>query len=88
MLKVRTKSSFLYDKYVKSSIMVDSFYWNSIGSLIPTHKNLLLACFLIRPILDLKFPLIVGKLALEMHDHTHPYTFGWKNGEVESKLTK
>ena len=38
--------------------MVDSFYWNSIGSWIPTHKNLLLAHFLIRPILDPKIPLM------------------------------
>ena len=46
------------NKYVHSTIMVDSFYWNSIGSWIPTHKNLLLAHFLIRPILDPKFPLM------------------------------
>ena len=56
------KSSFLYDRYVNSTIMVDSFYWNSIGSWIPTHKNLLLARFLLRPILepilDPKFPLM------------------------------
>ena len=53
------KSSFFNDKYGKSAIMVESFYWNSIGSWIPTHKNLLLDRFLIRPILDPKFPLIV-----------------------------
>ena len=34
------KSSFFNDKYVNSTIMVDLFYWNSIGSWIPTHKNL------------------------------------------------
>ena len=55
MLKIRTKKIVFYDKYVKSTIMVDSFYWNSIGFWIPTHKNLLLALFLIRPILDPKF---------------------------------
>ena len=39
MLKIRTKKVvFFYDKYVNSTIMVDSFYWNSIGSWIPTHK--------------------------------------------------
>ena len=39
MTKIRTKKVvFFYDKYVNSTIMVDSFYWNSIGSSIPTHK--------------------------------------------------
>ena len=38
--------------------MVDSFYWNYIASWIPTHKNLLLSRFLVRPILDPKFPLM------------------------------
>ena len=39
MSKIRTKNAvFFYDKYVNSTIMVDSFYWNSIGSWIPTHK--------------------------------------------------
>ena len=39
MLKIRTKKVvFVYDKYVNSTMMVDSFYWNSIGSWIPTHK--------------------------------------------------
>ena len=38
--------------------MVDSFYWNSIGYWIPTHRNLLLAHFLIRPILYPKFHLM------------------------------
>ena len=39
MSKIRTKKVvFSYDKYVNSTIMVDSFYWNSIGSWIPTHK--------------------------------------------------
>ena len=38
MLKIRKKVVFFYDKYVNSTIMVDSFYWNSIGSWIPTHK--------------------------------------------------
>ena len=52
------KSSFFNNKYVKSTIMVDSFYWNSIGSWIPTHNNLLLVDFVIRPILDPKFPLM------------------------------
>ena len=57
MSKIWTKKVvFFYDKYVISTIMVDLFYWNSIGSWIPTHKNLLLARFLIRPILDPKFP--------------------------------
>ena len=32
------KIVFFYDKYVNSTIMVESFYWNSIGSWIPTHK--------------------------------------------------
>ena len=37
--KIWTKKVVLfYDKYVNSTIMVDSFYWNSIGSWIPTHK--------------------------------------------------
>ena len=41
MSKIWTKKVvFFYDKYVNSTIMVDSFYWNSIGSSIPTHKNL------------------------------------------------
>ena len=39
MSKIRTKKVvFFYEKYVNSTIMVDSFYWNSIGSWIPTHK--------------------------------------------------
>ena len=39
MLKIQTnKVVFFYDKYFNSTIMVDSFYWNSIGSWIPTHK--------------------------------------------------
>ena len=59
MSKIWTKNVvFFYDKYVNSTIMVDSFYWNSIGSWIPNHKNLLLARFIIRPILDAKFFLI------------------------------
>ena len=59
MSKIQTKKIvFFYDKYVKSTIVVDPFYWNSIGSWIPTHKNLLLARFIIRPILDPKFPLM------------------------------
>ena len=59
MSKIRIKKVVLfYDKYVNSTIMVDSFYWNSIGSWFPTHKNLLLAHFLIRPILYPKFPLM------------------------------
>ena len=59
MSKIRTKKVvFFYDKYVNSTIMVDSLSWNSIGSWIPTHNNLLSAHFLIRPILDPKFPLI------------------------------
>ena len=68
------KSSFFYDKYVNSTIMVDSFYWNSIGSWIPTHKNLLLARFLIRPILDTKFPLMLTSTHVEIPDpawYTH-----------------
>ena len=32
------KVVFFYDKYVNSTIMVDSFYWNYIGSWIPIHK--------------------------------------------------
>ena len=59
MSKIRAKKVVLfYDKYVSSTIMVDSFYWNYIGSWIPTHRILLLARFLIRPILDPKFPLM------------------------------
>ena len=39
MSKIRTKKVvFFYDNYVNSTIMVDSMYWNSIGSWIPTHK--------------------------------------------------
>ena len=39
MSKIGTKKIvFFYDKYVNSTIMVDSFDWNSIGSWIPTHK--------------------------------------------------
>ena len=39
MSKIRAKQVvFYYDKYVNSTIMVDSFYWNSISSWIPTHK--------------------------------------------------
>ena len=39
MSKIWTKKVvFFYEKYVNSTIMVDSFYWNSIGSWIPTHK--------------------------------------------------
>ena len=39
MSKIRIKKIvFFYDKYVNSTIMVDSFYWNLIGSWIPTHK--------------------------------------------------
>ena len=45
-------------KKTRNTIMVYSFYWNSIGSWIPTHKNLLLARFFIRPILDPKFTLM------------------------------
>ena len=45
MSKIRTKKVvFFYDKHVNSTIMVDSFYWNSIGSWIPTHK---IYCWLI-----------------------------------------
>ena len=40
------KNSFFNDKYVNSTIMVDLFYWNSIGSWIPTHKNLFWHVFL------------------------------------------
>ena len=29
---------FFYHKYVNSTIMVDSFYWNYIGSWIPSYK--------------------------------------------------
>ena len=47
MSKIQTKKVvFFYDKYVNSTIMVDSFYWNSIGSWIPTHKNLFWHVFL------------------------------------------
>ena len=39
MSKIQTqKIVFFNNKYVNSTIMVDSFYWNSIGSWIPTHK--------------------------------------------------
>ena len=39
MLKIQTKKVIcFYDKYVNSTIMVDSFYWNSIGSWIQTHQ--------------------------------------------------
>ena len=63
MSKIQTKKVVLfYDKYVNSTIMVDSFYWNSIGYWIPTHKNLLLARFLIRSILDPKFPLMHAQM--------------------------
>ena len=47
MSKIRTKKLvFFNDKYVNSTIMVDLFYWNSIGSWIPTHKNLFWHVFL------------------------------------------
>ena len=47
MSKIRTKKVvFFNDKYVNSSIMVHLFYWNSIGSWIPTHKNLFWHVFL------------------------------------------
>ena len=47
MLKIQTKRVvFFYDKYVNSTIMVDWFYWNFIGSWIPTHKNLFWHVFL------------------------------------------
>ena len=47
MSKIRTKKVvFFNDKYVNSTIMVDLFYWNSIGSWIPTHKNLFWHVFL------------------------------------------
>ena len=47
MSKIRTKKVvFFNDKYVNSIIMVDLFYWNSIGSWIPTHKNLFWHVFL------------------------------------------
>ena len=47
MSKIRTKKVvFFNDKYANSTIMVDLFYWNSIGSLIPTHKNLFWHVFL------------------------------------------
>ena len=47
MSKIRTnKEVFFYEKYVNSTIMVDSFYWNSIGSWIPTRKNLFWHVFL------------------------------------------
>ena len=40
MSKIWTKKVvFFNDKYVNSTIMVDLFYWNSIGSWIPTHKK-------------------------------------------------
>ena len=77
------KSSFLYDRYVNSTIMVDSFYWNSIGSWIPTHKNLLLSCFLIRPILDPKFPLMfkvetrVSYLWWKSHHRESHWIYQW-----------
>ena len=59
MSKIRTKKVvFFYDKYVNSTIMVDGillkFYW----FLNSNSQNLLLAHFLIRPILDPKFPLM------------------------------
>ena len=40
------KVVFFNDKYVNSTIMVDLFYWNSIGSWIPTHRNLFWHVFL------------------------------------------
>ena len=47
MSKIRTKKVvFFYDKYVNSTIMVNSFYWNSIGSWIPTHKIYFCCIFL------------------------------------------
>ena len=71
------KSSFFYDKYVNSTIMVDSFYWNYIGSWIPTHKNLLLESFLIRPILDPKFPLMHSAIGNQLRK-----SFFWRFLEV------
>ena len=47
MSKIRTKKVvFFNDEYANSTIMVDLFYWNSIGSWIPTHKNLFWQVFL------------------------------------------
>ena len=44
--KIRTKEVVLfYNKYVNSTIMVDSFYWNSIGSWIPTHQEIMVGSF-------------------------------------------
>ena len=40
------KVVFFNDKYVNSTVMVDLFYWNSIGSWIPTHKKLFWHVFL------------------------------------------
>ena len=40
MSKIRTKEVvFFNDKYVNSTIMVDLFYWNSIGSWIQLTKS-------------------------------------------------
>ena len=67
MSKIRTKKVILfYDKYVDSTIMVDSFYWNS------NSQKLLLERFLIRPILDPKFPLMILLTAItnRINDHT------------------
>ena len=58
MSKIRTKRVvFFYDKYVNSTIMVDSFYWNYIGSWIQLIK-FIVGVFSKRPILDPKFPLM------------------------------
>ena len=47
MSEIRTKKVvFFNDKYVNSTIMVDLFYWNSIGSWISTQKNLFWHVFL------------------------------------------
>ena len=47
MSKIRTKKVVLFnDKYVNSTIMVDLFYWNSIGSWIPNHKKVFWHVFL------------------------------------------
>ena len=47
MSKIRTKKVVFFNgKYVNSTIMVDLFYWNSIGSWIPTHKILFWHVFL------------------------------------------
>ena len=62
-VKIWTKKVvFFYEKYVNSTIMVDSFLLKFYWFLNSNSQNLLLVRFLIRPILDPKFPLMIPQV--------------------------